>query len=63
MIYRLYRGIFRDNGTENGNYCIIIGNIGVMYELYKNNGQEHGNCYIIIGNNGKEHGNCYSKGC
>ena len=52
-----YRGyVYRDNGKENGNYCIIA--------PYRDNGKENGN-YCIIGlyrDNGKENGNYYILG-
>ena len=38
----LYRGIFWDNGKENGNYYSIM---GYILGLYRNNGKENGNYY------------------
>ena len=36
----------RENGKENGNYCIMI---GYILGLYGDNGKENGNYCIIIG--------------
>ena len=42
-------GLYRYNGQENGNYYIIVGNMGTyVYDigLYRDNGKEHGNYYL-----------------
>ena len=45
--FGLYRGIFWDNGKENGNYYSIMGYsiMGYILGLYRNNGKENGNYY------------------
>ena len=41
------RGLYRDNGKENGNYKSILGYIlGIILGLYRDNGKENGNYCI-----------------
>ena len=43
--------LYRDNGKENGSYCIIIGYIHIrdILGFCRDNGKENGNYYIIMG--------------
>ena len=56
--YNYYNGLYRANGKEDGNYCIIIGYIlGLYWDNGKENEKYYNGLYLC---NGKQNGNYYS---
>ena len=43
IFYRVILGLYRDNGKENGNYCLGFRVLGISLGLYRDNGKENGN--------------------